>query len=144
VLSGGVHQTIDRAAMKQRLTTMEQKRVEQENEKLFTKWQEKKTLYEKNLAEQQEKMKAGGNILVQDIPADILAGFTPIQPVPVLIDDAMLLELQQNRMDIISEYLTSQASLSPERISIVTPDSLAENPQSTSPGVTIALKAVNQ
>ncbi|GAB6194179.1 DUF748 domain-containing protein [Desulfocastanea catecholica] len=143
-LSGGVDQTIDRDAMKQRLTTIEQQRVEQENEKLFTKWQEKKNLYEKNLAEQQKKMAAGGNIVVQDIPADILAGFTPIQPVPVVVDEAMLLELQQNRINIISAYLTSQAALQDERISIVTPDSLADNPHGTGPAVTIALTAISE
>ncbi len=144
VLSGGLHQTIDRAAMKQRLTTMEQQRVERENEKLFTKWQEKKTLYEKNFAEQQKKMAAGGNIVVQDIPVDVLTGFTPIQPVPVVVDEAMLLELQQNRINIISEYLTSQAALQGERISIVTPDGLSDNPEATGPGVTIALAAISQ
>lgn len=144
VLSGGVDQTIDRAAMTQRLTTIEQQRVEQENEKLFTKWQEKKTLYEKNLAEQQKKMAAGGDIVVQDIPADILAGFTPIQPVPVVVDAAMLLELRQNRIKLISEYLTSQAALQDERISVVTSDGLSENPENSGSAVTIALTAISE
>jgi hypothetical protein len=144
VLSGGVHQTIDRSAMKQRLTTMEQQRVDQENEKLFAKWQEKKALYEKNLAEQQKKMAAGGNITELDIPADVLAGFKPIQPVPVVVNEAMLLELRQNRFNIISEYLTGQAEPPSKRISIITPDILAENPTSTGPAVTINLMAVSQ
>jgi len=143
VLSGGVHPIIDRSAMKQRLTTMEQRRVEQENEKLFAKWQEKKTRYEKNLAEQQKKMAAAGNILEQDIPEDVLTGFTPIQPVPVVVDEAMLLELRQKRVNILTEYFTSQAAAHPERISIATLDHLPEKPQSSGPAVTIALTAIN-
>jgi hypothetical protein len=141
-LSDGVHPIIDRSAMKQRLTTMEQRRVEQENEKLFAQWREKKIRYEKNLAEQQKKMATAGNILEQDIPADVLARFTPIQPVPVVVDETMLLELRQKRINILAEYFTSQAASQPDQISIATLDHLPEKPQSSGPAVTIALTAI--
>ena len=59
VLSGGVDQKIDRAAMKERLSEIEQQRVEKENTKLFNLWQEKKTQYEENLIEQQKKAAEG-------------------------------------------------------------------------------------
>jgi hypothetical protein len=61
-----------------------------------------------------------------------------------VVNEAMLLELRQNRFNIISEYLTGQAEPPSKRISIITPDILAENPTSTGPAVTINLMAVSQ
>lgn len=144
VLSGGIDQKIDRLALKKNLTTVEQQRIEKENEKLFKKWQEKKTLYEKNLAEQQKKAGPGGKIVEQDIPSDVLAGFTPIRPEPVVVDEAMLLELAQKRLDILYQHFTTQLVLQPGRISIVTPDSLAGQSENPTNGVTITLKAISR
>ncbi len=143
VLSGGIDQNIDRIAMQKNLTIMEQQRVEKENEKLFKKWQEQKALYQKKLEERQKTAGTNGTILELDIPAEILTGFKPLRPVPIKVDDAMLLELAQNRINIVYEYFTKQVSLQPERISRAVPKSLAEESESPSNGVIVTLKAID-
>ncbi|NOR24019.1 MAG: DUF748 domain-containing protein [Desulforhopalus sp.] len=144
VLSGGIDKRIDSMGMKERLKVIEQQRVEKENEKLFLRWQEKKTLYEKSLEEHQDKAETNDKFIEQDIPTEILTGFTPIQPAPIVIDEAMLLELAQKRIDILYQYFTDQFALQPGRLSIVKPDSLAGESERPTNGVIITLKAINR
>ena len=143
ILSGGIDKDIDRLAMKDRLTAIEKQRVSKENERLFQEWQETKRLHEKNLAEQQKTAGAGGKIVEKDIPQALLTEFKPLQPVPVEVDEAMLVELAQKRINVLVQYFTTQLALEPERISVVMPD--AETAESETPitGVTINLKAIN-
>jgi hypothetical protein len=146
-LSGGIDPKIDRQAMNQQLTAIEQQRIENENQKLFKIWQEKKDLYERNLAEQQKKFEAGGTIVEQDIPADILVGFTPIQPEPVVVSDEMLLELGKKRLNILYDYFTNQLAMQPERIVTSTENlsgQLSNSASGLSHGVSITLIAINR
>ncbi len=146
-LSGGIDPKIDRQAMNQQLTAIEQQRIENENRKLFREWQEKKEIYEKNLEEQQKKSAAGEKIVEQDIPSEILTGFTPIRPEPVMVSDQMLLELKQKRINILYDYFTNQLALQPERIMIEDEDQPGAPEKSTSGpshGVFITLRAINQ
>ncbi len=143
ILSGGVDPKVDREAMYQQLTAIEQQRVEEENKKLFAIWQEKRNQYEKNLAEKQKHSESAGKIMEQDIPPDVLTGFTPIRPEPIVVDKAMLLELAQKRLNIIHEYFTTQLALQPERISVVTPGDLPKTSENSINGVSISLTPVN-
>lgn len=146
-LSDGINPKTDRQAMNQQLTAIEQQRIENENRKLFREWQEKKYNYERNLEEQRKKSEAGEKIVEQDIPSDILTGFTPIRPEPVVVSDAMLLELREKRMNILYDYFTNQLALQPERIVVENEDQSAEFDNSAndlSHGVSITLRAINQ
>jgi hypothetical protein len=144
VLSGGIAPNIDIPAMQQRLTALEQQRVDKENEKLFKIWQEKKALYQQNLSELEKQVGPGGEIVEQDIPADILAGFTPLRPVPVVVDQSMLLELGRKRIDILYQYLTGGLNLPAGRITAEKPDSSADLEDSRTVGVSITLKVFSQ
>ncbi len=144
VFSGGVDKKIDGLAMKKNLAAVEQLRVDKENESLFKKWQEKKALYRINLEEQHKSAGANDTIIEQDIPAVILTEFKPLRPVPVVITEDMLVELAHKRIDIVSEYFTTQKALQPERMTSVLPDSLTDEPKKPANGVTITLRALNQ
>jgi hypothetical protein len=144
ILSGGINRETDSQAMMEHLSALEQQRVALENEKLMQQWQEKKARYQKNLAELQKTIGPGQKILEQNIPADILAGFSPIQPVPIVIDDAMLLELAQKRINIVSQYFTTERALQPGRISVMTPDILDGISESPTSGVSISLKVIDR
>jgi hypothetical protein len=146
-LSDGIDPKIDRQAMNQQLTAIEQQRIENQNQKLFREWQEKKDNYESNLEKQRKKSDAGEKIMEQDIPTEILTGFTPIRPEPVVVSDEMVLELRQKRINILNDYFTNQLALQPERIVIENEDQSGEPENSASglsPGVSITLKAINQ
>jgi hypothetical protein len=144
VLSGGIDPKIDREAMHQQLTALEQQRVEKENQRLFNIWQEKKDLYEKNLEEQQKQMEPDGKIVEQDIPSDILVEFKPIRPEPIVISKAMLLELGQKRINILYQHFTTQLGLQPGRISVVTPKDLPGESKSPTSAVSITLQAISR
>ncbi len=144
ILSGGINRETDSQAMMEHLSALEQQRVAQENERLRQQWQEKKARYQKSLAELQKTTGTDQKILEQDIPADILAGFSPIQPVPIVIDDAMLLELAQKRLNIVSQYFTTELDLQPGRISVIPPDILDGISESPTSGVSISLKAIDR
>jgi len=118
--------------------------VDKENEKLYQKWLEKKNLYEKNFAEQQKKLAAGGKIVEQNIPSDILSGFVPIRPEPVVVDEAMLVELAKKRIDIIFQYITGQLVLQPERLTASPPESLSALGKNRINGVTVSLKSIDR
>ncbi|MGB3223407.1 MAG: hypothetical protein WBB23_11455, partial [Desulforhopalus sp.] len=145
-LSGGIAPKIDRQAMNQQLTAIEQQRIENENRKLFREWQEKKDNYESNLEEQRKKSEAGEKIVEQDIPSEILTGFTPIRPEPVVVSDEMLLDLRQKRINILYDYFTNQLALQPERIVVENENQSgeSENFASSSHGISITLRAINQ
>ena len=144
VLSGGFDKNIDRLAMRENLTAIEQLRVGKANEKLFKRWQEQKALYEEKLAERQKNAGPTGSIVEQDIPAEVLAGFTPILPVPITVDNAMLLELAHKRINILYQHFTKQLALQPGRISLIMPDEFTAEPGSPSNGVVLTLKAIGR
>lgn len=146
-LSGGIYPKTDRPAMNQQLTAIEQQRIENENRKLFREWQDKKDTYERQLKEQREKSGTGGKIVEQNIPSEILTGFTPIRPEPVVVSEEMLLELRQKRINILYDYFTNQLALQPERLVVENEDLADETDNSIgnpSPGVSITLRAIIQ
>lgn len=144
ILSGGVDIKIDGMAMKDSLTSTEQQRVEKANEKRFQEWQDKKNLHDQNLAEKQKRAAPNGIIVEQDIPVDILTGFIPLRPEPVVVDDEMLLDLGQKRINILYQYFTTQLNIEHERISIAQQDSLSDESSRPNKGVIITLKAISR
>ncbi len=144
VLSGGINKEIDRRAMKEHLEAIERQRVDKANEKLFKKWQQDKALFEKSLAEQQNKTGPDGKIIEKNIPSTLLSEFKPIRPVPVVVDDTMLKELAQKRINIIFQHFTTQLGLEPGRLSLLSPEEAATDSESSTTGVTITLKAISQ
>jgi len=144
VLTGGVDKEVDRQALKQRLTAVEQKRVEMENEKLFKQWEEKKAVYDEKLEELQKKAGQDGKIVEQNIPAEELPGFIPIRPEPIVVDEAMLLDLAKKRIDILYQYFTTQLAVLPGRITTAIPENLDGRSGSPANGVDISLKAIDR
>lgn len=144
VLSGGFDQSIDREAMRKSLTKTEQQRVEKINEKLFQKWQEEKALFEKSVQQQQQKISGpNAQIAEQDIPPRILAGFKPVSPEPIVIDQTMLLGLAQQRIHTVFQYLTAQLTEQQGRISIISADTRKNGFEEPVNGVFISLKAIS-
>ena len=141
-LSGGVDKQQDGEAIKKQLEAIEQQRVDTLNHKRLEEWQARKEIYEKKL---QEPPKAGpdGKIIEITIPPDILAGFIPVQPEPVVIKDSMLLELAQKRLNVVHQYFTTQLALEEHRITLSPPKKLADAENSVN-GVKIGLKAIKR
>ncbi len=143
-LSGGVDREIDEQAMRSHLEAIELKRIENENKKLFDKWQTQKDLYEKKLLNRQNNIGPGGNYGDLEIPDDVLLGFTPLQPEPVVVSEAMLLELAEKRVDVLYQHFTTQLTLQPEQIVIAQSNGIAPTTGSPANRVDIALRAVDR
>ena len=141
-LSGGVDKQQDGEAIKQQLAAVEQQRVDALNRKRLEEWQARKEIYEKKL---QEPRKPGpdGKIIEITIPPDILAGFIPVQPEPVVVKDSVLLELAQKRLNVVHEYFITQLALEEHRITLSPPKKLADAENSVG-GVKIGLKAIKR
>ena len=139
VISGRYNRTIDTAAMKTQLEATELERVTADNERRFKKWQGQKELYRKTLEEKQEKMTREGKIVELDIPPKFLQEFTPTQPQQVEVDENMLKELAEKRVQSVHRYFTNQLTLNPERITTVDTEQLAPTEIDSSTGVSIKI-----
>jgi hypothetical protein len=138
VLSGGCDSEKDYAAVREQLEISEQTRVDNINEKLLAERQAEKTAYEERLAEQKKKFEQTGVIAEIDMPQSLMVDFTPVEPVPVAVDEVMLLELAERRLDIIKQFFTSQLALEPGRIKVNSSLELPEKEQQVN-GVKITL-----
>lgn len=144
VLSDGLNVNIDLPAMEENLQTVEQRRIDKENEKLLKIWQDKKTQYEKSLAEKTKPLEQGGTIVEKDIPLDVLNGFQPLKPQPVKVDETMLLELGQKRIDVLNQYFRKQLSIMQERIVSQPVNTLQTRSHLGTSGVFVKLQAVSK
>lgn len=145
-LSGGIDRDVDTPAMKEHLHALEIQRVEMENKKRFEAWQKEKLLFDQKVAEQQKKQPAQGRVLDNTIPPAVLKEYIPKQAKQVVIDDAMLLELAKKRSQSLSQYLTEQLLIQPERLIITPLKKIATiTTQSGLPtnGIKITLTAIN-
>ncbi|PID75398.1 MAG: hypothetical protein CSB23_04100 [Deltaproteobacteria bacterium] len=138
-LSAGIDRNSDMASMQLQLEQYEKKRVELENEKRFAAWKARKEQYQRQVAEKAAQAQGGGAISETDIPEDLLTSFTPIQPEPMVVSDAMLLELAGKRLELVKERLGAGFSQDPPRIRIVPPQNTA-SAQGPSPGVKITIR----
>lgn len=143
-LTGTIDEVLDEQAMREQLETVELKRVEKENKKLFDKWQAEKASYETKLHEQLIKAGPNSNPAELDIPDDVIGEFTPLQPEPVVIEESMLLELAQKRANVLAQHFTTQLALQPERITINQSNILKGEIDGLTNGVIITLKVINR
>jgi hypothetical protein len=142
-LSGGIDREGDTPAIKAHLETLELKRVETENQKRYEAWQKEKIVFDQKIAEQQKKQAAKGKVVENTIPPAVLKDYIPLQPKPVIVDDAMLLELSRKRCQSVSQYLTEKLAIQPARIAVISQKRIP-NTQSEIPAnaVKIALAAI--
>ena len=117
-LSAEINREVDTPALKKQLEASEHKRVELENQKRSAAWQQEKAIFDQKIAEQQKKVPAKGKIVENNIPPAVLKDFVPLQPKPVIVDDAMLIELAKKRSQWLSQYLTEQLKIGSERLLI--------------------------
>lgn len=141
---GGVDMVIDRQALQQQLEAVEQKRVDLINKKRNEEWEAEKASYEASLQQRQSKTGPNGAIVEVDIPKKILIEPTQVQPVPVAVDDAMLLELANKRLNVLQQYFTTQLVLHPDRITVVPAQEGQSPPAAQGNGVSIRLTAMDR
>ena len=141
-LSGGVDKEQDGDAIRKQLEETERQRVDDLNRKRLEEWQARKEAYERRL---QAPPKPGpdGKIVEVTMPPDILAGFTPVEPEPVVVKNSMLLDLAQKRLDVVYQYFTGQLSLKEHRLTLAAPKRLADAEDSVH-GVKIGLNAIKR
>ena len=114
-LTGCADRLIDGKAMQKQLEGIEAKRVEQENRRRKAAWQKEMDLeQERRRARQQQDNQQG--IVEEDLPLQEPAAFTPVHPVPVVIDDAMLEDLARERAARVQALMTEKLALDPARI----------------------------
>lgn len=117
-LSGGLSLKEDKNSLHKQLQKNESLRIERENEKLFAKWQSKKKEYEAQFKNNQQNAVSTGNIAESDIPNKVLAGFRPLLPEPVVVDNEMLFELAEKRLDIVKQHFMTRLSLTKGRVEV--------------------------
>lgn len=117
-LSGGISLIEDRKSLHKQLEKNEKQRVEIENEKLFAKWQQKKKEYESQFKNNQKQAISTGQIAESNIPNKVLAGFRPLIPEPVVVDNEMLFELAEKRLDIVKQHFMAKLSLAKGRVEV--------------------------
>lgn len=139
-LSGGYDDKKDLLAITDQLKNIEQKRVDAINEKLYREWEAQNEAYELKLAEQKRKLQQENTITEIDMPKILIDGYTPVEPVPVSVDEVMLLELAEKRLEIIHQFFTTQLSLEPGRITVIPAIGQESNTGRSLNGVTISLR----
>jgi hypothetical protein len=145
LLSGGADKQADGEAMKKQLEAAELQRIDELNRKRLDDWQKRKAAYERKLQEQPKNAGSDGKFVEANLPPDILAGFTPVQPEPVIVKDSMLLELAQKRQSVVFEFFTTQLGLEADRISLASPKRMADVQSDVSEtGVKIGLRAIKR
>lgn len=117
-LSGGISLIEDSKSLHKQLEKNEKQRVENKNEKLFAKWQQKKKEYESQFKNDQKQAISTGQIAESNIPNKVLAGFRPLLPEPVVVDNEMLFDLAEKRLDIVKQHFMAKLSLAKGRVEI--------------------------
>ncbi|MCP3933580.1 MAG: DUF748 domain-containing protein, partial [Bacteroidetes bacterium] len=141
-LSGGYDNKKDLDAIKEQLINIEQKRVGAINEKLYSEWETQNKAYEQKLAEQKKNLQQGNTITEIDMPKSLMDGYTPVEPVPVSVDNTMLLELADKRLEIIHQFFTTQLSLEAGRLTVIPPENQDIKADRVRNGVTIFLQPI--
>jgi hypothetical protein len=126
-ITGGADATIDTEAMTKDLEKAEQLRVEQENTRRIDALKIATEEYLAQTAKDQQTTENSGEIIARDIPPEIYKQYAPLQPEPVIIDDAMLQNLANERARVIQNFLIEQLALQPERITIAKQATITEN-----------------
>lgn len=142
-LSGGVSSGRDKESLYNQLKKDERLRIDTVNEKLFSKWQKNKEEYEAQVSDTQSDTLSKGEISESNIPTKVLSGFRPLLPEPVVVDNEMLFELAEKRLDIVKQHFITQLSLPKERVEIKQQaiNELVKNP--TARGVNIQILPYN-
>lgn len=117
-LSGGISLKEDKNSLHKQLEKNEKQRIKKINEKLFAKWQHKKKEYESQFKNNQKQAISTGQIAESNIPSKVLAGFRPLLPEPVVVDNEMLFELAEKRLDIVKQHFIAQLSLDKGRVEV--------------------------
>lgn len=117
-LSGGVSPGPDRESLYNQLKKDERLRIEKVNEELFAKWQKNKEEYEVEVSDKENNTLSKGEISESNIPTKVLSGFRPLLPEPVVVDNEMLFDLAEKRLDIIKQHFMTQLSLAKGRVEI--------------------------
>ncbi len=143
LLTGTFNKEIDVDVMKARRAKREEAIADTENEKSKKEWQRKKELYEQKVEKLMESQKPGAAIVEEDIPSEVLAGFTPKEPAAVIVTHENLIELANQRAVHLRQYFISDLGLEPNRIIARSIDALKLNNESTEYGVRIQLSAVD-
>ncbi|MBW2659741.1 MAG: DUF748 domain-containing protein [Deltaproteobacteria bacterium] len=144
VISGGYDLDTDTAAMVTQLESIELERVTAENKRRLKKWQGQKELYRKTLEQRQKKLEKEGKVLEMDIPPKFLQEFIPTQPQQVKVDENMLKELAEQRIQSVYRYFTDQFDLDPARISIDEDNRSSSFADSPAGRVSIAIKPLSR
>lgn len=117
-LSGGVSSEADRKSLYNQLKKDERLRIKKVNEILFSKWQKNKEEYEAQIRDSQNTTLSKGEISENNIPTKVLADFRPLLPEPVVVDNEMLFELAEKRLDIVRQHFITQLSPAQGRVEI--------------------------
>ncbi|WP_163336863.1 DUF748 domain-containing protein [Desulfopila sp. IMCC35008] len=118
IVTGGADKKIDTAALQEQLEQAEMERVGIENDKRRKKYEAARQEYFQKLQQAEQANGSTSQIVEQNLPAELLQPFTPIEPEPVLIDHKMLQNLAQQRARVIVDFFTDKLALEPERITI--------------------------
>ena len=142
-ISAGVDPEVDGKAIAAQLRSLEEQRVEQENQRLREQWLEKREAYRAELRKQLEAAGKTG-IVETDLPASLLEEFVPIQPVAVKVDNEMLLDLARKRQGILFQYFTSQLGVEPERVITQPLTAVEQAAAGPANGLQISLRAIGR
>lgn len=141
-LSQGVDRDSDVPVLKEQLMARERQRVEEENRKRYQEWLKEKEIFDQKVAEQQKKLAAKAKP-GETLPAPaVLKDYIPLQPKTVNVDNAMLLDLARQRLQMVLRLLTEQFAINAARLTIE-PLKKVPNQEETQigPAVKIALVA---
>lgn len=128
-ITGCADRKIDGDSLKKQLEEIEAKRVDQENQRRKAAWQKERDL---NLERQKSRTPSNGqSTATQSFSSpEELPAYTPITPVPIVIEDSMLEDLAKERAVRVQALLTGKLSLDPARI-IISQDLLLTSDTST-------------
>ncbi len=117
-ITGSADATIDAEAMLKDLEKAEQIRVKQENTRRSNALKIATEEYLAKASKNQQAVENSGKIISRDIPPELFNQYSPLLPETVIIDDAMLQNLADERARVILNFLTEQLALQPERVTI--------------------------
>ncbi len=142
LLSGYYDHSVDAAAMKTAMETVESERVAAENKSSLEKWQAQKKAYTKLFEQKKEASLSEGKIAEQDIPDKFLQEFIPALPQQVTVDKSMLEDLADKRVGIVYLYFTDQLTIEQKRVTIVESEQLLPAGDELSTNVSIRIRSL--
>jgi hypothetical protein len=142
IVTGAADKKIDTAALQEELEQAEMERVGIENDKRRKMYEAAKEEYTNKLNQAEEQNGSSNQIVEQDLPAELLKPYTPIEPEPVVIDNSMLNNLAQQRAEAIFDFFTDKLAVEPDRIKIAERPIITDNDTSGANKVFFRLQAV--